>query len=248
MKFLQKNAALIFSSLAVAAWLCIMPAAKADVIVTPDFLQEKITHYFKETTPLTKPQASLQVEPVHLPQSAITLQGDHLKVLMNDSRSTPLTFRTVVEVTLSTERETRSIGIPVKLIVEEPVWIVSHLVNARQPISAKDVTVQRKRLEYDGAYALDTDENPTAYTAKVDLPPGSVLDMRKIYLTPAVFRNNQVRVIVTLANGIQISFYGKALEDGALGKQIRISQVLSNNTKKIYTGQVIDKNTVAVSL
>lgn len=220
----------------------------ADVTVTPEELAAKVTQYVQETTPLDDADTSLQVEIVRLPSVPVVLKGENLSLSMEDHRPTPLMFQTMIQVTLSTSDETRQLGVPVRLYVEKPVWVARHLIRAKAVVSPKDVMVQRKRMAYEALYSLGASENVTAFTARTNITPGTILDVRKLNPVPAVYRNDDVHMVLILASGVNITVVGKALEDGSVGQRIRVRQRLANNKARVYTGEVTARNTVVVRI
>lgn len=240
--------ALLISGLFVAA--CSQAALSwADVTVEPETLGEKVRQYVLESTPVENPEATLYVDVVRLPITALSLKGDTLNFAFTDSRNNAVpTGRTIVQVTVSTEAETRQIGIPVKLSIEKPVWVATKLIRAKEAITAKNATVQTKRLDHDELYSLDKKENLSGYLSRANISPGSILDSRKLDLIPAVSRNEDISIILASNNGVQIKVLGKALENGAMGKHIRVSQRLQNRKNRLYVGEVIGQNTVLVKI
>jgi flagella basal body P-ring formation protein FlgA len=239
---------LLFTALLAVGMLWAAGTAWADVIVTPNMIEAQVKEYLQDFTPLEDSEATLYVECVRLPFEPITLNGEHVKFLFEDNRSNPLIFRTVLQVTMSTEAESRQIGIPVKIMVEKPVWVATHLIRAREALTAKDVMLQRKQMDYEAAYSLGAKDPITSYTSRVNIEPGSILDVRKLTETPAVYRNDDVHVIMSIGNGVNVNVYAKALEDGAVGKRIRVNQRLANGKNRIYMAEVIGRNTVIVKM
>ncbi len=247
MKTFRRIKAILFTGL-IALVLPLSTLAWAEVIITPQGIDAKVKDYILKTTPLDDPSASLHVKTLKTLSDPIVLNGDHVKFMFDDSRPVPLTFRTIVQVTISTDEETKNLGIPVQLSIERPVWVATHLIRARQPITLKDVMLQRKTLDLKSPYTLGKNDSIAAYTSQINITPGSILDIRTLKMTPAVYRNDDVRLILSMASGVKVSIYGKAMEDGAIGTKIRVEQRLSNNTLRAYNGEVIGRDVVQVNL
>lgn len=240
----------IVNSLLVAGslTLALQAAGWADATITPDQLETKVKAYLAETTPMETPDTTLHVELLWKPHQAITLRGEDLQVLLSDNRRIPLTSRSIVSVTLNTEVENRRLGIPVRLSVEKPVWVATRLIRAKDPIKPGDVVLKRMHLAEDSFYALTGEEHVTQYTSRINIPPGAYLDTRQVVMTPSIYRNDDVYVMLMMPNGVNIKIIGKALEDGIIGKRIRVSQKQANNKLKTYVGEVTTKNTVIVKI
>lgn len=237
------QAGLLTISLAgISAW------AWADVTIEPETLEAKVREYVHQSTPIEDTDTTLDVEILKLPFGPITLKGDTVTFFLEDNRPSPIPYRTIVQVTMSTEGETRQIGIPIRTTLEKPVWVTKRLIRAKEAITRNDVELQRKRLDYDAGYALGSKEKIAQYQSRINLAPGTILDVRKIQAIPAVYRNDDVSMIMVVGNGVNVKVYGKALEDGAIGERIRVSRRLSNNKVQYHTAEVISKNTVQVRM
>ncbi len=232
-------------------WLCFLGQglAYASVTVMPKAIASRVKAYILASTPSPKEQnATVDVEVLNLPQLPVQLEGENLKWVLSDTRPTPLTPSTIVQVSLSTESDLRHIGIPVRIYIDRPVWVVKQLIMAHQPITPSDVTLERKRLTYEAPYVIGEKDNITAYSAQSNLAPGTILQSRQLFLTPAIFRNDQIRLVLVMASGVQVSVMARALEDGAIGKRIRVQEQLANNQYKVLTGQVVSHDTVVIRL
>lgn len=233
----------------VASMALLVGVAYADVTVTPDVLKASVTESVlaQAQSPGLK-DAQWVVEVLNLPTAPITLKGQTLQIFVNDTRTNPYANRSIAQVTLSTEAETRQLGVPVRLSLEQPVWVSTHFIRAKDPLKAGDFVRQTKRLTQDAAWVIPTDTMPTGYTARINIMPGTVLDNRKVNITPVVSQNSDVTVVYRMNTGVQMSIIGKALENGVMGQQIKVRRTLENRKSRILTGQVIGKNQVLVEM
>jgi len=223
--------------------------AYGDVTITPAQLSERVSQTLLEQTQAPgQTEAHWVAEILNLPSAPITLKGNSLQVFVNDSRTNPYATRTIAQVTLSTEAETRQIGIPVRLSVEQPVWVASRLIRAKQPLKAGDFIKQTKRLGPEAAWVIPTDTVPVGYTARINIMPGTILDNRQVNITPSVAQNDDITVVLRMNSGVQLTIQGKALENGVVGQRIKVRRTLENRKNKILTGQVIGKNQVLVEM
>lgn len=223
--------------------------ALAQVQVTPAMLEAKVRSYLAETTPMDAKQGKLGVEIIRLPMAPFQLKGNTVQLMAEDSRPTPMTGRTIVQVLMSTEAETRRVGIPVRLTVEKPVWVAARLIRSGEPLSARNAVLQRKQITLDAAEdCLDTRSKLGNYQSRMNLSPGTVLETSKLKAIPAVHHNEEVHLVLAMQSGVQVSVLAKSLQDGAIGQKVRVSRKLNDNREKIYTGEVIDRNTVLVRI
>lgn len=223
-------------------------SAEAKIIVPVRSIEQKVTQYILNSTTLTDPKAKLIIECQNLPTAPVELPGDELNISMEDHRATPIPYNTIVHITFSTEQGTTRIGVPVKVWVERPVWVTTKLIPSKTPLTMADVRLETKRLSLTEALTLGQQEAVTAYTSKMNVPAGTVLDLNHVRKIPLVTRQHEVRIILALGNGVQVTAMGEAIEDGAQGQQIKVMQKREGQKSKIYTGQVMGKNVVLVKL
>jgi flagella basal body P-ring formation protein FlgA len=226
----------------------LLSVAHADVTVNPKMVETRVENYVRESTPLKDPAAVLYVDVTEESTEPIVLKGDNLNISMEDTRMNPMESRGIVQVTLTTDQDVRHIGVPVRISVEKPVWIAKCLIRPKETISAQNAVLQRKRLSDDALYSLGSQENVQNYTARTTIEPGSLLDLRKLTMIPAVYNNEEVRLVMNMESGVVISVEGKALEDGTIGKRIRVSRKLGDNKIRYYTGEVIGRNLVQINI
>ena len=235
--------------IATMAMLCLFAgSAQAKIIVPVRSIEQKVTQYILESTTLTDPKAKLIIECQNLPTAPVELPGDELNVSMEDHRATPIPYNTIVHMTFSTEQGSTRIGIAVKVWVERPVWVTTKLIPSKTPLTMADVRLETKRLSQTEAMTLGQQEAVTAYTSKMNVPAGTVLDLNHVRKIPLVTRQHEIRIILSMGNGVQVTAMGEAIEDGAQGQQIKVMQKREGQKAKIYTGQVMGKNVVLVKL
>lgn len=230
------------------ALLQIQQPALSSVIIPPEELGRRVIAYATESISATDPEASPEVEIVRLPSSPIVLQGDNVQFMLENSGTLPFTSRAIVRVTMSTEAETRTLGIPVRLFENRTVWVATRFIRAKEPITPSDAALQQRRMEYGAASALGPKENSTDYASRINITPGSILEPKKLRLIPAICRNDEIRMILAMKSGVNVTVQGKAMEDGVVGKRIRVSQRTGNNKTKTYIGEVISRNTVLIRI
>jgi len=246
MKSPVKHIELIITGILVVAGL--LNAAYADVTVNPKMIETKVEQYVREATPLKAPNAELFVDITQEVTEPIILKGDNLNISMADTRLNPMESRGIIQVTLSTDQDTHHVGIPIRISVEKQVWVAKTVIRPQETLSVKNAVLQRKKLTDDALYSLGSQDNIQGYTARTIIEPGNLLDTRKLTLTPAVYHNDDVHLVMIMGTDVIISVEGKALEDGAIGKRIRVSRKLNNNKTRFYTGEVIGRDLVQINI
>lgn len=146
--------------------------------------------------------------------------------------------------------EKRFAGVPVRIALMKPVWVVENAVPAGKSLSPKDFRVIKREISQNVFTTVAADKELAGYEARVNLHPGEILDSRKIYSPPEVRRNADVRILLTSSSGLQVVVQGQALSDGHIGDTIRVKQRLnlSQSKTKYYSAKVINKNQVQVEI
>lgn len=224
------------------------------VMVESDVLRASVvSHVQHEIQPFLPDEnpPKVSVEILHMPFHNLAFpDADSLADLdiePSSSLSKSYSNRTVVRLNITgpTGRSVH-LGVPVKITVNKPVWVVKNLINPGQSLSKKDFRLETRDVSRELATAVGPERQLSDYLARVNLRPGDVLDARKIILPPAVSRNGLVRIILTGQEGMRISMNGIALQDGYIGQQVRVYH--QNDRNRRYNAKVIGKNRVLVSL
>ncbi|MCA9788782.1 MAG: flagellar basal body P-ring formation protein FlgA [Cyanobacteria bacterium HKST-UBA05] len=222
--------------------------ADARVIVPPEAIAQRVKAYVQQTTELSSPDETLIVELIKLPDKPIELEGETLEVFVEDHRVTPIPWHTIVSVVFTTEAGREQIGVPIKVQVEKSVWVAKKLIRAKSALTHADVSQQRRRLGHEYDYAVAADETISEYATAINISPGQVLDIRQVKKKPAVANQQAVTILMKAHGGVNIKMSGTALQDGAVGDTIKVSQTTRDHKTKIYTGQVIKNRLVLVKL
>ncbi|MBY0404901.1 MAG: flagellar basal body P-ring formation chaperone FlgA [Cyanobacteria bacterium] len=160
--------------------------------------------------------------------------------------------RVVVQVHMNSDSgESHFVGIPIKVGIFEPVWVVNTYIPAGRSLSKKDLRIEKKDISQSYAYLMTADKPVDILEARVNMQPNELLDNRKVNLPLAVRRNSDVRILVNCVNsGAIITLIGQALSDGHIGDVIRVKQRLNNDSArtKYYSAKIINKNQVQVDL
>jgi flagellar basal body P-ring formation protein FlgA len=140
----------------------------------------------------------------------------------------------------------RDVGVPVKISIKKPVWVVKNIVNANEPLKMSNFSLQIRDVSHGYSYLVGQERNLSTYVARVSMRPGEILDARKIVIPPDVTYNDAIRILISSSNGMTISVPGIALANGRIGETIRVRQSVFQN--KYYSAKVIDKNQVLVEM
>jgi flagella basal body P-ring formation protein FlgA len=155
--------------------------------------------------------------------------------------------RGLVRVTMSDNTgRSREIGIPVQVIIQKNIWVVRNRVISHSPVAPKDLSLEFRDVSANYGYTADESLDLTQYVARVNLLPGEWLDIRKLEIPPDVRYNDDVSLIMTGPNGMELTVPGVALANGQIGQTIPVRQ--AQFQQKHYVGKIIAKRQVQVEL
>lgn len=236
------------SLLAAALMMCWAMTAEAQVIIPPETISQRVVNYINNSTELDDEQARLKVEIIRSFHKNVTLEGEDLAFEFEDNRISAIPHRTIVKVTMATDQEVKTIGVPVRVKVEKPVWVTKRSIRAKETIEPDDVVLQMRALDHQADYVLDDKADVASYSSRVNLPPGQLLDIRKLKLTPLVHRNDRVHIQLKMPGTVNVTVIGEALEEGGKGERIKVKHKLGDRRTKIYNAMVVGRNKVMVNL
>ena len=241
--------------LAGAALLCgnLWGASQA-AQVTEALIRDKVTAHVQDkiqtlVSPEDRKYVSVQVmkvpsAPFDFP-TAKTAQD--VKISTESPLGSMYSERSVVRVQMNAvDGGSREIGVPVQIVIQKPVWVVKSPINANEPISPMNLSLQTRDVSHGYGFAVGQERNLNTYVARVSMRPGEILDARKLVIPPDVTCNDTVQILITNDNGMTITVPGIALSNGKIGEMIRVRQ--SVYERKYYSAKVIDKNQVQVEI
>lgn len=113
-------------------------------------------------------------------------------------------------------------------------YVIKNTVAAHQFLTDADIAIEKKPLVRLPVRAVKDEAMFKSYWTRRTLSPGTVLAEDMLDIPPAVKRNSQVTILVD-TNGIVITTYGFALQDGRPGDVIRVQNL---ETKRIIMTKV----------
>jgi flagella basal body P-ring formation protein FlgA len=231
----------------------VAPVACADSSVSADDIIAVVSDHVAQVTDSRLGQgAAVQVQVLGVPGAPFRfLRVDNpadIKLEANSHLSENFTNRTIVSVRMTTpDGLARQVGVPVKLDVTRPVWVVKRPMTAGEVVNKSALALESREIGQLAPYVLGSDDDLSDFQSRVCLKPGEILDSRKLVHPPAVRRNDDVRItLITGQQGMAITLVGTALEDGRIGQTIRVRNPV--NKQKVYAATVIDKKRVKVEL
>jgi len=220
--------------------------------VGDDVVRGKVlAHVHEQIAPFVK-GAGVDVDVLQIPGAPFdfpeTEKLSEIKFDIESPLARQYADRAVVRVSMSSpDGKHRDIGVPVKITVTKPVWVIKHHVSAKARLKPSDFELETRDVSRELAHVAGPETSLHKYLARVNLTPGQLLDTRRIELPADVSRNEEVLITITNGRGMNISVMGVALADASVGDSIRVRHG-SPNRRKYYTGTVMSKNRVQVEM
>lgn len=224
------------------------------VEITENAIREKVTAHVRERLKTIIPandQSLLVVNILKIPNAPFAFptveKASQIAVTTDSALGGIYSDRGLVRVQLSApDGSQKTVGVPVGLHIQKPVWVTKTNISAGQPLHASDFELQTRDVSYNYAYAVGNERPLNPYVARVNMRPGEILDNRKLTIPPDIRYNDEIRICMTSNNGMTVIVPGIAMANARVGDTIRVRQ--NSFQRKYYTAKVIDKNRVLVEI
>lgn len=222
--------------------------------VTEAQVRQVVTNHVQETlgTVIAKAdQPNVSVNIIQLPVSSLNFpdvkNAKDIQLKAESSLGEMYSERAVIRLTITPPTgSAREVGIPVQISIKKPVWVVKNVINANEPLTLNNFSLEVRDVSHNYSYAVGQERDLSNYVARLNLRPGEILDARKIVIPPDVSYNDEIRILISSSNGMTITVPGIALANGRIGEMIRVRQSVFQ--QKYYSAKVIDKNQVLVEM
>lgn len=250
----SKRLSLISASLLLSGYVAVFAQPSHAAEVTGEQIKQAVTKHVQEklgTLIAKDDQHNVTVNIIQIPTGPFSFPDakttKEVSITTASSLGDTYSERAVVRLHMeSPSGISRDVGVPVKITIKKPVWVVKNIVNANEPLSMANFSLQVRDVSHGYAYLVGQERSLSSYVARVGLRPGEILDARKIVIPPDVTYNDEVRILISNSNGMTISVPGIALANGRIGEIIRVRQSVFQH--KYYSAKIIDKNQVLVEM
>lgn len=147
-----------------------------------------------------------------------------------------------VNLTLSCEKPRWQQYVSARITGELPVVVSKTDLLPGQPITANDIQLEWRANNQINNNHLTQLASLTNTSARQFIAAGTAIMVNQIKASVLVHKNDQVNIVASDGN-IRVEMAGIALEDGEMGKQIRVQNTTSN---KIIKAFVSGADTVSV--
>ncbi len=199
----------------------------------------------------TKNAGEISVELLKLPDVSLNFPAvetvDDITFSVESSLDRFFGARTLVRVFMTTETgRQRQIGVPVKISLNKPVWVVKTMVMPGQKLSKKDLVLENRVITKQFEKILDQSFPIDAYAARLMLRPDQIVLLNQINRPPVVRRNHPVNMLLIGHNGTKIRMEGRCLQDGHVGSRVRVRHATIRD--KYFSAIVTGQNQVKVNI
>ncbi len=234
---------LIKTMLVLAAFLAVLPEKSYATVINSQFIADKVKEsLIKQYSSTIHGRISVEVR--QIPFKTLEIPDGHItiKTTINSNFFSPMTVAKV-NILVNGQQE-QTFGIPVKITVQDEVWVAIDNITKGETLTGNNITVEKKDISLIANNAARHTYDPLNSIAKKNYKIGDVIDTRFIETAPTVRKNTSVSIIFQ-SNNITIVADGKALEDGKIGDFVKVKNEKYN---MFYTGKVVSVNTILVNI
>lgn len=206
--------------------------------VSKDLIEQKVTEAFSGKIPYPKEdvtfKARSRLDDVQISQGSYEIKTKFPRGIRFAGPT-----QVVAEFWID-NKPVKSIYLVYDVQVLVNAYTVRNTVAVHQFLSDQDVAVEKRTLSSLPSRAIKDTTLLKSYWTRRKLSPGTVLTEDMLDIPPVAKRNSQVTIIVS-HNGISLTTYGLAMQDGRPGDVIRVQNVES---KRIIMAKVQQNGTV----
>jgi flagella basal body P-ring formation protein FlgA len=133
-------------------------------------------------------------------------------------------------------------SLPVRLVWSQAALVLTRSIKRGEALKESDFVVRSIRVNRPGVYASRPSEL-VGRVLKKNLSQGEAVPLASVTDVPVIERGKSVTIVVRSA-GLTVKARGEALENGAMGKAIKVRNVAS---KAVLTAVVVADDTVEVN-
>jgi len=207
-------------------------------------LRDKVENKVKETiiSTLSLPEEKVKISFRNLDQLDYA-EKSKVKVFILSKREPRGVVPIRVEI-YSQDKLLKSKVFTVEVKIYEDVVVCAKKLNRHEEITPDKLKVENRDVTNFFDSYFKSKEDIENRRATKTMPKGRILSKSSLEDIPLVNRGDKVRIIAQIG-GVKVWAFGTAHQDGRLGERIKIK---NTDSKKIITAEVIDKQTVCVTL
>ncbi len=190
--------------------------------------------------------SDVEVQVLGIPFQSLELPEGKLQMTIVRNQGAVYSKRCIKALRVSVNgRLIRAFGVPLEIKAYKTALVATQEIKVGQTISHNNVIL--KKVEVDGNYTNLTGANVLTgdVIAMKVYRPGQPIDKRFAKIRADVQRDEMVTVVFGSDSNMSVSIKAKALATGSKGDMVAVQNI---DNKKVYYGEIINKNIVKVNI
>lgn len=191
--------------------------------------------------------SDIEVKVLGIPFKSIELPEGNLNMVIVENNGSGYSKRCIKALRIYVNNALiRSFGVPLEVKAYKEALVATKEIGIGKSINASNVIL--KKVEVDGNHhnlvsmsLLDGEEIVSSKFYR----EGQPIDKRFSKIRSDVQKDEMVTVIFDMKNNLTVSIKGKALASGSKGDMVAVQNA---DNKKVYYGEIINKNIVRVNI
>lgn len=200
-----------------------------------------------ETDMVNKGFTDVDVKVLGIPFSSLELPDGQLKMVIVENHGSGYSKRCIKALRVYVNNSLiRSFGVPLEVKAYKEALVATKEIGIGKSINASNVVL--KKVEVDGNHqnlvSMELLEGEDIVSSKF-YRAGQTIDKRFSKIRSDVQKDEMVTVIFDMQNNLTVSIKGKALASGSKGDMVAVQNA---DNKKVYYGEIINRNIVRVNI
>ena len=196
---------------------------------------------------ISKGFTDVEVNVLGIPFASLELPDGQLKMVIVENHGSGYSKRCIKALRVYVNNALiRSFGVPLEIKAYTQALVATKEIGIGKSINASNVVL--KKVEVDGNHQnlvnmslLDGEEIVSSKFYRAGQP----IDRRFSKIRSDVQKDEMVTVVFDMQNNLTVSIKGKALASGSKGDMVAVQNA---ENKKVYYGEIINKNIVKVNI
>ena len=232
--------ALIFFTMAMTSNLVIAQTLDAQYIE-----QEVVKAVEKDM--LSKGFTDIEIKVLGIPFKSLELPDGQLKMHIVENNGSGYSKRCIKALRVYVNNSLiRAFGVPLEIKAYKEALVATKEIGIGKAVNSSNVVL--KKVEVDGNHhnlvSMNLLEGEEIVSSKF-YRAGQPIDKRFSKIRSDVQKDELVTVIFNMENNLTVSIKGKALASGSMGDMVAVQ---NTDNKKVYYGQIVNKNIVKVNI
>lgn len=196
---------------------------------------------------LNKGFTDIEVKVLGIPFTSLELPDGQLKMVIVENHGSGYSKRCIKALRVYVNNALiRSFGVPLEVKAYKEALVATKEIGIGKSINTSNVVL--KKVEVDGNHqnlvSMSLFDGEEIVSSKF-YRAGQTIDKRFSKIRSDVQKDEMVTVVFDMQNNLTVSIKGKALASGSKGDMVAVQNA---DNKKVYYGEIINKNIVRVNI